>query len=327
MQQKIEFNFKKSVFFYDSVIVCLGSDILVRNSGRKRAQTTLFQDKHTSKISSIYVNGKTKWLSKDYSRLLTDSAAILDTNGNGYYVPKNSSAKVTIALQTSRTNDGKHVSKARYATVWLDHGINPFSASYEYAIIVASDVEDIEAFRKDQTSDSPRYEVLHKNSAAHVVRFPGAGDRNNPSITYGYAFFKESAELSEGPIQSVTAQCIIMADIDMPDFSQINVSISSPDLNYNTTKVLNTSADNGINEYFYMRSQPVNISVYVTKSVALQKVLINGKAVAKSRNGHYAVVKPQDLEDQTVKGSVIDFINLINGESVEVFLTISDVIV
>ena len=291
----------------------------MRNSGEKRTQTTLFQDKCITKISSIYINGETKWLSQDYSRLLTDSAAILDTNGNGYYIPKESSANVAISLQTSKTNDGKKVTMARYATVWLDHGINPFSASYEYAIIVATDAKDIEAFRKDQTSGSPRYEVLPTNSAAHVVRFPGDG--NKTSITYGYAFFNETAELPEGPVRSVTAQCIIMAEIDTPDFSQMNLSISSPDLNYNTTKVLNTSEDNGVNEFFYMQSQPVNISVYVTKSVVLHKVLLNGKAVAQSQNGHYAVVKAHGPERQAVNESVIDFTNLKNGESIEVFLT------
>ena len=251
--------------------------------------------------------------------MLTNSAAILDTNGNGYYIPKDSSAKVAISLQTSKTSDGKKVTMARYATVWLDHGINPFSASYEYAIIVATDAEDIEAFRKDQTSGSPRYEVLHKNTAAHVVRFPG--DINNPSITYGYAFFDKTAELPEGPVRRVTAQCTIMAEIDTPDFSQLNLSVSSPDLNYNTTKVLNTSEDNGVNEYFYMQSQPVNISVYVTKSVVLHKVLLNGKAVARYQNGHYAVVKAHGPEQQTISGSVIDFTNLKNGETVELFLT------
>ena len=312
-KQEIEFKFKKSVFFYNSLMVCLGSDIHVANSEPKRTQTTIFQDKYLTRISSIYINGETKWLSKNFSQLINDSAAILDANGNGYYIPKGSSVNVNISLQHSKTNDGKRHTKARYATVWFDHGVNPFSESYEYAILVATDAKDIEALRRDQTYGLPRYEVLCKNSAAHVVRF--VDNEGIPSITYGYVFFKESVRLSEGPVKSVTAECIVMAKIDTPDFSEMNLSISSPDLNYNTSKLLNTSEDNGINEYFYMRSQPVNISVYITRPVLLQKLLINGKPVTSSQYHNYVVVYPY------VEGSEIFFKNLVNGETFEVFLT------
>ena len=301
------------------MIVCLGSDIHAKNSEPRRTQTTLFQDKYITGISSIYINGDTKWLSKNFSRLINDSAAILDTNGNGYYIPKGSSVDVVISLQNSKTNDGKTPTNARYATVWLDHGVNPLSESYEYAILVAADASCIDALRTDQTSGSPRYEVLYKNSAAHVVRFVDNTDTS--SITYGYVFFDKSAQLAEGPVTDVTAECIVMAEIDSPDFSQMNLSISSPDLNYNTTKVLNTTSNNGINEYFYMRSQPVKISVFLTRSVVLQKMIVNGKPVARSRYDHFAVVNPDDPQHPTSGGSEIVFLYLVNGESVEVFLT------
>ena len=319
VKQEVEFKFKKSVFFYNSLIVCLGSDIHVENSQPRRTQTTLFQDKYISTISSIYINGDLKWLSENFSQILNDSVAILDTNGNGYYVPKGSLLNVSINLQHSKTNDGKIRTNARYATVWLDHGVNPFSEGYEYAILVATDVNSTEALRIDQTSGSPRYEVLYKNSSAHVVRFVN-NTAGTLSMTYGYVFFNESVRLAKGPVKSVSAGCIVMAKIDSPDFSQMSLSISSPDLNYNTTKILNTSADNGINEYFYMRSQPVEISVYLTRPVVLQKLLVNGKPVAKLHYNHYVVVNSEGMQHKTTEENEIVFKNLVNGESVEVFL-------
>ena len=270
-------------------------------------------------FQKIYVNGVTRWLSNNFSQLINDSAAILDTNANGYYIPKDSLVNISISLQLSRTSDGKKPTNARYATLSLDHGVDPLSESYEYAILVATDASSIEALRTDQTSGSPRYEVVYKNSAAHVVRF--SGNTHSPSITYGYVFFNRSVQLAEGPVKRVTAECIVMAKIDSPDFSKMSLSISSPDLNYNTTKVLNTSEDNGINEYFYMRSQPVEISVYLTRLVVLQKLLINGKPVGKWQCNRYVVVNSNDMQNSITGGSEIVFKNLVNGESVEVFLT------
>jgi chondroitin-sulfate-ABC endolyase/exolyase len=117
----------------------------VENSQPRRTQTTLFQDKYISEISSIYVNGVTRWLSNNFSQLINDSAAILDTNGNGYYIPKDSLLNISISLQLSRTSDGKKPTNARYATLSLDHGVDPLSESYEYAILVATDASSIEA--------------------------------------------------------------------------------------------------------------------------------------------------------------------------------------
>jgi hypothetical protein len=259
-----------------------------------------------------------KLLGDNFSQMLFDPAAILDTNGNGYYIPKGSSANVAISRQKSKAPDGKTPTKARYATVRLDHGINPVSASYEYAILVATDVASVEALREAQSSDSPVYEVLRKDYAAHVVRFTDT--TVSPSETYGYTFFEKNVHLTEGPISRVNAECIVMAQIDKPNFSNINLSISSPDLNYNTSKVLIDSGDNGVNEFFYMRSQPVNISVYLRRPVVLHGVLVNGKPVEKSLYDHYIAVKPDDPLHPALGGREIVFKRLINGESVEAYL-------
>lgn len=59
--------------------------------------------------------------------------------GNSYYIPKAHSQKlhVSISEQTSRDQRGKPKStSARYATAWLDHGVDPTDKDYEYTIIV-----------------------------------------------------------------------------------------------------------------------------------------------------------------------------------------------
>ena len=67
------------------------------------------------------------------------SCVIFLAKGNGYYIPKPNSQglNVKISLQTSRDQRGRaRETSARYATAWLDHGVNPLDVTYEYAIVV-----------------------------------------------------------------------------------------------------------------------------------------------------------------------------------------------
>ena len=320
-KSSIEFLFRKSVFFYDDLIVCLGSDISADRSHPNRTQTTLFQDKRVkpSATSTIYINGAAKWLRHNLRLRVNASAAILDTNGNGYYVPGDSSLDIEIKNQSSRTSSGLKASSARYATAWLDHGIDPSNDEYEYAILVATDVAGIGALKTAQGSASPRYVVLQKNSRAHVVRFAGAESSFN---LYGYAFFDSDA-LTDGPVRRASAECIIMADVEGSHSSNISLSVSSPDLNFNTTKVLNGSDDNGVNEYFYMRSQQVEITVDLLKPVRLEvrRVLVNQKEVSKSEVSGYVVVQPDDPLRPSLGGTRVVFKRLVDGDCVEAQLS------
>ena len=85
--------------------------------------------------------------------------------------------------------------------------------------------------------------------------------------------------------------------------------------------MLEDSTDNGVNEYFYMRSQPVKISVHVRRPVVLHRVLVNGRPVERSLCGHVSV-RPDDPQHPALGGRKIVFKHLINGESVEVYLRV-----
>ena len=60
---KVKLHFKKSVFFFKNVLVCLGSNIKIDNGGTAtKARTTLFQDKLVRDASkfSFKMDGMTK---------------------------------------------------------------------------------------------------------------------------------------------------------------------------------------------------------------------------------------------------------------------------
>ena len=48
-----------------------------------------------------------------------------------------------IGLQHSRTQDDLTATSARYATAWLDHGVDPTDKGYEYTILVEGPSEEI----------------------------------------------------------------------------------------------------------------------------------------------------------------------------------------
>ena len=66
--------------------------------------------------------------------------------GNGYYIPKatEQGLNVKVSLQTSRNHRGKKDTSARYATAWLDHGANATAKGYEYAILVGTQMSELQ---------------------------------------------------------------------------------------------------------------------------------------------------------------------------------------
>ena len=91
-RSRIQLDFKKSVFFFENLLVCLGSDIVAQQTNRKLVQTTLFQDKLGSSTSYIKVNGVEKNSSTPFSAMTPSSAGknyttLTDTKGNFYYIP------------------------------------------------------------------------------------------------------------------------------------------------------------------------------------------------------------------------------------------------
>ncbi|XP_046854676.1 chondroitin sulfate ABC exolyase-like [Xenia sp. Carnegie-2017] len=325
-RREIGFFFNKSIFFFDSLIVCLGDEITTKNSEPYLTQTTLLQNEYLSEISAIFINGEMNFLYKNLTKTVQGPGTIMDTLGNGYYIPHGRSVNVEINEQRSRTENGKSVSKSRYATVWFNHGVNPSSQSYEYAILVGTNIKQMNALLEAQASTLPLYEVLLKNSAVHMVRFTdtlGIVSERSPGYeSYGYSFFDASVTLNQGPIVNVSDQCVVMAEIDSSNYSSLNLSVCSPDRNYNSTLKPRQSTKNGVNEYFYMISQPVKVSVDISQPVTLHGVLVNGKPISPLLYSHYILVVPSDPQQPSCGGKRIVFQYLVDGESVEAALSV-----
>ena len=216
-----KFSFKKSFFFVDDIIVCLGSNIQQDGIKNRDVITTIFQEKlHLG--SYIRLNGRNCSYPTDL--LLNKSGYFLDGQNNGYVIPdaNKNPVHLKIDLNTkSRRRNGEPVKNPEiYASLVFEHGKEPVNESYEYVIQVSTNEKRTHALA---ASISQHYEVIQKDSIAHIVRF------KQPSIT-AYAIFDALnfiGDTSSHVIYSVNRACIVtVLDKGMYFF----ISVMDPDL-------------------------------------------------------------------------------------------------
>lgn len=199
---KTRFKFKKSYFFYNDLIVCLGSDIeLGANDSDHYILTTIFQDKMLPG-KTVSFEGKTyTWRLNELWKFGEDRGLkLIDTNGNLYNVKGGDSvffAKTT--EQTSRSTTGDKETKGRYVHACIGH--SPIlSSNYEYSIVIAGGDQSL----------LTKYRVIRKNRFVHAVEISESSNK----ATYGYTVFEDfqSSPLTVGPVHSVTRPCMVMIE-------------------------------------------------------------------------------------------------------------------
>jgi hypothetical protein len=239
---------KKSWFFFDDVIVCLGSDIS-NNSGNDTIETTLFQGKLNAQSDAIYDNSTSPVTAFPYNNNYNSGSAwLMDAFNNGYYLPDASNLNVAKQAQSSLEPDGVTGSSGDYATAWIDHGNSPVNEQYEYAIKVQSDPATVQSF-----ASAPSYQVLQKDSNAHIVQ-------DNLSSTIGYAMWSASASVGQGHLKSIDAPGLVM--IREAAVDQLKLSVADPDLHIDDGG--NPTQDTGFlgeDAYFLNDSQPVTVQI------------------------------------------------------------------
>ncbi|KAJ7321512.1 hypothetical protein OS493_034567 [Desmophyllum pertusum] len=225
-RQNINFGFKKSVFFLENLLVCLGSNIVAQRTNRKVVQTTLFQDRLFNRVASslIKVDGAQNNYLSDYiyngaSSPYRKYTTLTDAKGNFYYVPEPSNAILNVAVrnQISKTEDGGKTTSGHYGTAWFQH--NTLPSSYEYAVLIPTasyhaPLADIATAQ--ETVGSEVYKILQNDTTAHVVQFlksPQSWSALSHPIT-GYVIFGDTRSLPvDGPVEAVSKEdCLIMAE-------------------------------------------------------------------------------------------------------------------
>ena len=248
------FTGKKSYFFFNDMVVCLGSDIR-SDLADGAVETTLFQCHLSSTGEAIVLNGEKIDTFPFEQELKTgDPLWMIDNRGTGYLLPAGAEVRLARQEQTNPDANDKGMATGNFAVAWMDHGIAPRDASYQYILVADADPAKMEAL----AAKNPSINVLQMDSDAHVV----AGAANK---TTAYAVYAENgAEFSDGVVKRVNKPSTFVVQVEGDD---LRLSVADPDLNiYDGQDDLlpdGTRCELSIyeREWFYWPSRPTTVHI------------------------------------------------------------------
>ncbi|MCU6712711.1 chondroitinase family polysaccharide lyase [Paenibacillus sp. J5C_2022] len=214
---------RKSYFFFDRLIVALGSDI-ENDDGEHATETTLFQHALKRQSDPTVIGGEDEVCAFPMQtvRETGDACWLMDDCGNGYYVPAGQTLGLSRTRQTSPHQKDDSPTEGDFATAWLSHGAAPSGGRYEYAVVVQSDPAGMARMAESISSAATApYSVLRHDREAHIVT-----DRR--SGTTGYVLFEKTENLGAGLLLGGDTPCIVM--LRECDGSGLKLSVADPDL-------------------------------------------------------------------------------------------------
>lgn len=196
---------KISVLLVDNRIIALGSAI--SNDDSRPTHTTLFQLTPEVMSQPQPVSTGENWA--------TDPA------GNGYVVSTGSMFTRT-APQTGPDQDGTSVPLTRTVALgWIDHGISPTDAGYDYALLIGAGPDHTKAFASAMVGTEKPYFVIQRDEVAHVVTDRASG------VTAHVVFEADTTLHDASIVRHASRPCLVLMH---GDGENISMSVTDPDL-------------------------------------------------------------------------------------------------
>lgn len=209
-----DFVARKSVFCFNNRMICLGTGISNSNASFQ-TETTLFQSTFQKGKSDIYVDGKLK--NVPFHQELNDGKRHCIQDGyNNYYLVNGDNVQIQIARQDSHHEKNRAKTQGTFASAYINHGAAPQNAGYEYMVLIQPSPKELDAARRKAP-----YQILHKDSIAHVVIDKQTG------IT-AYAAFETYLPQKDELFLSIPAETMVM---QKQSGSNLLLSVCDPNLN------------------------------------------------------------------------------------------------
>lgn len=163
---------KKSWFFFDREIVCLGAGIS-DNSGNN-VRTTVNQTKMEAPSYYLEENSDTEKMSSVSSSTYAKTNLKYLRNGKtAYFFPQPADLKFSMKSQSGSwkdiNQDGSSTVESGYVfTLWFDHAVNPANASYSYVVVPGVDTKE-----KAQAYNVSDVEILENSVQKQAVAHKG----------------------------------------------------------------------------------------------------------------------------------------------------------
>jgi len=218
---------RKSWFFSDERILCLGSNISC-DEAEYPTQTTLCQ-------KCLPKNGKGELIPTcldgadltgfPEERPLDEARPhwFLDVQHTGYYLPAGQKITVARKHQEGREYCDQGDTEGDFLTAWIDHGKVPETASYEYLLSVRATPEAMQRLAAE-----PPYRVIQRDQAAHIV-WDATGRRWACVFFVPQEVTPHTVATETLQIKTVDRPCLIVAEAVRD--GQLDVSVADPDLN------------------------------------------------------------------------------------------------
>lgn len=221
------FTFKKSNFYFDDIIICLGSDISNTDTSHNTV-TTLYQNCTTP--SDVIVNNSTYNLT-DVTSTYPESNDnwVLDNFGTGFYIV-NQSGDLKVqrkdqAVPSHNQNNPSVLNPATQAAIgFIDHGVSPSNEDYEYVVVPNTNASIMQSLETSFSNSATKpYEILNKSNNSHIIKHKATG-------IYGFALFNINTSISGNTnIISNDYPCLIMYE-SLNSNEEMKLSLSNPDL-------------------------------------------------------------------------------------------------
>ena len=218
------FHFRKSVFFVDDTLVCLGSGISNADTEHP-TETILYQvalptksKLPETKTHAHHQPHAASTLPAKFQPSTTGPASahwLLDPVGNGYFFPESQKIETKVQHQQSIDNGGAHNTEGEFAVAWLNHGPAPNGATYAYAIRPDTTVRSMQDY-----AAAPDFKILRRDDVAHIVQLPA-------KQIVGYVFFTAVTNLNLDAVAGADAPCLIMTH---RKGNRLILTVADPDL-------------------------------------------------------------------------------------------------
>jgi chondroitin-sulfate-ABC endolyase/exolyase len=213
---------RKSYFFFENKIVALGSDIENENN-EYPTETTLFQNHMESETEAMWISKTGAITEFPYKNqlALTQDAWLIDNKKNGFYVPAGQTISISRTEQLSKHQKDGSDTSGKFTTAWIDHGRAPKDGTYQYAVLVDTNENQMAEFAAlMEEQDKAPYNILQQNQMGHIVHDRATG------IT-GYALFEASETIDKGIVRGVDTPSMVMSRMDG---EKLVLSAVDPDL-------------------------------------------------------------------------------------------------
>jgi hypothetical protein len=245
------FTFKKSVFTFDNMLICLGSGI-GNNDAVNTTLTTLYQRKTATGKDVVNVDGgllQAGNYNNNYSG--TGNHWLVDNYNTGFYVFAGSGdIKLTRADQQTPNHEqlwsAQNIANnpvGNYAIGYIDHGTSPSNKEYEYICVPNASTTDMVNLNNQVTAGNKPYTVHRKDDIAHIVEYKPTATANS---IFGYSFFGSLSGINNtGLLTGADYPCLVMSQYDSAQ-KKFQIAVNNPDLGF-TWRQSSPSVDKQIN--------------------------------------------------------------------------------